>query len=502
MPSALRDPYAQGIALSEKGRLVEAIESFEVALKSRPDDSRVLFALGNTARALGMAAPAENFYRRVLALEPERVEAIVSLANLLKASNNPVSAKALLMPALARNPQSAELYLTLGTVHREIGEIDVAEACYRQALECRPSYALALSNLADVLADRAEFGDALALYGRAIAVEPTNAQMRLNRAVLHFLCGDLESGWRDYAARLKLANKVPVATHGLRAWDGKLKRTRLLVGAEQGIGDQVMFASVVPELAARASVEGAKLILECEPRLAKLFARSFPDVLVKPWVIETKAGIATARYEWLRAAGGANASVHMGTLPKFLRKTIGSFPPAHAYLVCDVGEQARWRDALKRKGAAPYIGICWRSGKTNGARALQFAPLEAWAAFIRELPGTIVSVQYDGQPDEISALERMSGRKIVVPEHLDQKNELDRTTAMLSVLNAVVSAPTAVAWLSAAAGTPTFKILYDTSWTAFGQDFEPFAPACRCMQPAERGDWAGVFAKTAMLLKT
>ncbi len=502
MPAALKDLYAQGLALSQQGRFVEAIESFEGALKSRPDDGRVLFALGNTARALGLAAPAESFYRRVLALEPERVEAIVNLANLLKASNNAEAAKALLEPALLRNPDCADLHLTLGTVHREAGAIDAAESCYRRALELRPSYALAHSNLADILTDRDEMDKALALYGRAIVSEPANAQMRLNRAVLHFLRGDLEDGWRDYAARLKIPNKVPVATHGLRPWDGKLRRTRLLVSAEQGVGDQVMFASVIPELLARAKADEGKIILECEPRLVSLFARSFPDALVKAWVIETKSGIATARHDWLRTAGGANAFVPMGTVPKFLRKTAANFPAPHAYLACDPQEQARWRRALDGAGNAPAVGICWRSGKVDGARALQFAPLAAWAAFIRELPGRVVSVQYDARPDEIAALEEMSGRKIFVPEDLDQKNELDRTAAFLSVLDAVVSAPTAVSWLSAATGTPTFKILYDTSWTSFAQDFEPFAPACRCIRPISRGDWESAFGKTAEALKS
>jgi tetratricopeptide (TPR) repeat protein len=498
MPAALRDPYAQGLALSQQGRFVEAIESFENALKAQPDDVRVLFALGNTARALGLGAPAENFYRRVLTLEPERVEAIVNLANLLKSSNNFDAARALLEPALARNPDSPDLHLTLGNLHRENGAADEAEGCYRSALSLRPSYALALSNLADILADRGEVGEALALYGRAIVAEPANAQMRLNRSILYFLQGNLENGWRDYAARLKLANKVPIATHGLKPWDGKLKRTRLLVAAEQGVGDQIMFASVLPDLAARAKSEDGQLILESEPRLVSLFARSFPDFSVKPWAIEIKAGVATARYDWLRAAGGANAFVHMGTLPKFLRKKVERFPSPHAYLICDAQEQAYWREMLSGVGAGPFIGICWRSGKIDGSRSLQFAPLEAWAAFIRDLPGTVVSVQYDGRPDEIAALERMSGRKIFTPDNLDQKNELDRTAAFLSQLDAVVSAPTAVSWLSAATGTPTYKILYDTSWTAFGRDFESFAPACRCVQPETPGDWASVFTKVSV----
>jgi hypothetical protein len=86
----------------------------------------------------------------------------------------------------------------------------------------------------------------------------------------------------------------------------------------------------------------------------------------------------------------------------------------------------------------------------------------------------------------------MSGRRIIVPD-FDQKNELDRACAMLAALDVLVSAPTAVSWLGAGAGVKTLKLLYDTSWTAFGQAYEPFAPSCLCVMPKARGDWRDAF---------
>ena len=108
----------------------------------------------------------------------------------------------------------------------------------------------------------------------------------------------------------------------------------------------------------------------------------------------------------------------------------------------------------------------------------------------------VVSVQYDAREDEIERLSQMSGKPIVMIDDLDQKNELDRTAALLASLDAVVSAPTAVSWLAAGTGVDTYKVLYDTSWTAFGQPREPFGPACELMMPDTRGDWANVFEKT------
>jgi tetratricopeptide (TPR) repeat protein len=492
------DPYAEGIRLSAASRHGEAIACFEKALAAAPDDTRVLFALGNTARALGMGGAAEEFFRRVLALEPARLEAIVNLANLLRANGQSDAAEAILAPALARAPHAAELWLTMGSLHRERGDAASAEHHYREALARNGSYAPALGNLADLLANRGETAEAFALYDRAIKLDSSNAQLRLNRAILHLLCGNLKDGWRDYAARLNVPGKAPICDHGLPRWTGDaLKRKRLLVTAEQGVGDQIMFASLIPALAASE----INLIMDCEPRLVSLLARSFANVTVKPQQMETKGGVTCAHYGWLKAAGGANAAVELGSLPRILRREISDFPNPHRYLIADEQEKTRWRETFSNAGEGPFTGICWRSGKTGGLRGLQYAPLEQWAAFIAHLPGTIVCVQYDAAQDEIDALQTQSGRKIFVPQGIDQKQELDRACALMSALDCAVSAPTAVSWLAAGSGTPTYKMLYDSSWTSFGADHEPFAPAAMCVKPAQAGDWRDGFSQTENLIK-
>lgn len=486
--------YQSGLKLSAQGRHAEAIAQFEQALVARPDDTGVLFALGNTAHRLGMGDAAQQFYRRVLALEPARLEALVNLANLLRAAGQFDAAIALLQPALARDPESPELNMTLGSAFREKGESEQAIAHYRAALAAHPNYAPALANLADMLCDAGDRATARTLYDAAIKAEPKNPQARLNRAILHLLNGDLKQGWRDYAGRLEIAGKVPVLSteQRLPAWTGgSLKKIRLLVRAEQGVGDHILFASLIPDLAARAKAEGGSLVLECEPRLVALFARSFPDVTVKPSAIQAVGGVPVADYGWLKAAGGANAVTMMGTLPRYLRTRLDDFPNPHVFLAPDAAETAHW----KAQFGAGAIGLCWRSGKSGGHRSIQYAPLEAWGDFLRDVESPLVCVQYDATSEEVAELESLSGRKLIMPQGIDQKNELDRAAALMAALDGVVTAPTAVSWLSAGVGTPTFKILYDTSWTALGQTREPFAPACECVMPSQRGDWADVFAQ-------
>jgi tetratricopeptide (TPR) repeat protein len=486
--------YAEGLKLSSLGRHVEAIARFEQALAVQPDDARVLFALGNTAHVLGLAGPAEQFFRQVLTIEPGRKEALVNLANLLRASGQFDAAIALLEPALAREPGAVEFHLTIGSAWREKGDGIQAMAHYRAALEINPNYAPALANLADMLCDAGDRVAARTLYDKAIKADPKNPQARLNRAILHLLKGDLKDGWRDYAARIDVPGKVPVMSGEQRLvpWTGdSLKKKRLLVRAEQGVGDQVLFASLIPDLAARAKAESGSVVLECEPRLASLFARSFPDVTVRAATIRTVGATPVADYGWLKAAGGASAAVLMGNLPRYLRGTLEAFPAPHAFLTPDADEVTRWKELF----GAQAIGICWRSGKSGGHRAIQYAPLEAWGEFLRQTDATFVCAQYDATSEEIAELERMSGRKIIVPRGIDQKNELDRTAALLAALDTVVTAPTAVSWLAAGVGTPTLKVLYDTSWTALGQAYEPFAPSCQCVMPQAAGDWRDVFTQ-------
>ena len=491
--------YQSGLKLSSQGRHAEAIAQYEQALAAKPGDTKVLFALGNTAQVLGMGDAAQTFSRQVLALEPARLEALINLANLLRGSGQFDSAIALLEPALAREPQSPELHLTLGSARREKGEDEAAIFHYRAALAANPNYAPALANLADMLCDAGDRTQARTLYDAAIRCEPRNAQARLNRAILHLLNSDLKDGWRDYAARTEVPGKVPTmgGEQRLVPWTGSsLKRTRLLVRAEQGVGDQILFASLIPDLADRAKADGGSVVLECEPRLVPLLARSFPDVTVKPSAIRTVGGMPVTDYGWLKSAGGANAATLMGTLPRYLRGKLEDFPNPHAFLVPEATDVARWKMQFGDRA----IGLCWRSGKAGGHRAIQYAPLSAWADFMRGAARDFVCVQYDAAPGEIAELERLSGRKIFVPQGIDQKNELDRAAALMAALDTVITAPTAVSWLSAGVGTRTFKILYDTSWTALGQTYEPFAPACECIMPTVRGDWSDTFKKVAARL--
>lgn len=476
------------------GRYGEAIDRFQLALARRPDDINVLFALGKVAEALGHAAAAEEFHRRVLSQAPDQVEALVSLGNLLRRQSRLGEAITLLQPAIQRMPGEADLWMTLGSALREGGDTANAEVFYREALRLAPRSGLAVGNLAELLADAGDVAGALDLHERAVRLDPRNSQARLNRGLLLLQEGHFDAGWRDYEHRLKIKGREIVADHRLRRWMGEIRPgLRLLVTAEQGVGDQVMFASLIPELSERLAAVGGALVLEAEPRLVSLFSRSFPAATVRPWDLQQVGGEIRAGYGWLPEAGGAEAAIALGSLPGLLRRNAADFPHRDAYLRADTAEQERWRAWLQASGPGPFVGVSWRSGLHGGLRNREYAPLQVWAEFVRALGATPVMLQYSAEPEEIAVLASASPRPLLIPPDLDQRNDLDRTTALAAALDAIVTAPTATAWLSAAAGAPTLKLLHKTTWTAFGQDHEPFAPACTLIRTPPGGDWAAAF---------
>jgi Flp pilus assembly protein TadD len=496
MPAAISKSaalYDAGIAALEAGQHAEAIQALEKALAASPGDPDILYALGEAASRLGLHHAAAQLFQETLKAAPHRHEATIRLARSLSAMMRHGDAINTLRDALSQSPEAASLWLALGNAVREAADTENAQTFYREALRLNPALAEARANLADLVFDAGDVTDALSLYDEAVRRMPDNAQLRLNRALALLSKGDVEAGWRDYEWRLSIPGRVIERRGAPPLWDGSPRKgRRLLIMAEQGIGDQIAFAAFIPQLLADGPV-----VLECEPRLQPMLARSFPGVIVHGAKPRQEGASLHADYTWLKDVGGAEMSVNLASLPQLC----GGKPlDPQPWLRPDPAERTGWKTWRAGLGPRPAVGVSWRSGQRGGSRDSQYAPLARWAQFIGKLDATVVVTQYGTEADEIATLEALSGRTLIVPPGLDQKNELDRTAAMLSVLDAVVSAPTAVASISGALGVPTYKVLHYRSWTSLGADREPFMPAVLCVTPPHAGQWRVVFERVLSLL--
>ena len=248
-----------------------------------------------------------------LAHAPDCLPARLGLARLLRESDETAAALEQLRHALSLAPLDAEVHFELALTRNRAGDVEGAVAAYQRALELDPDYAAANTNLGltylsqlgdapraqryferataidpDSVAAQVNLGLALdeqgqsdaaiAHYERLIAAHPAETEYRWHRGLVLLGSGDYARGWDDYELRDARATGAAPRVFPFPVWQGGALRegAALLVYAEQGIGDEIMFASCVPDLLER----GVNCVIECDRRLATLFARSFPAARV------------------------------------------------------------------------------------------------------------------------------------------------------------------------------------------------------------------------------
>ena len=273
--------YARGVQLRQENRLVEALSCYE----------------------------------RAVALAPEHARSHNNIGVIRQQSGEPASAEAAYRKAVEADPQFGLAWFNLGNCFRQDNRLPEAQATYRRALELMPDDAETRINLAIVLRELRQFDESLAVLGEILPTSSDHAKARFNTGLIHLLRGELGKGWDEYESRLAIDTDVRSIAAQLR-WDGSPLGTRsIMVFSEQGIGDQVMFASCLPDLVSGASLrDAAQIHAECDHRLVPLFARSFPRMTLLP-----KMASSGAAFDWplrnrraRRVAAALLAAAHRG----------------------------------------------------------------------------------------------------------------------------------------------------------------------------------------------
>jgi hypothetical protein len=237
----------------------------------------------------------------------------------------------------------------------------------------------------------------------------------------------------------------------------------LLIYGEQGVGDEIMFASCFSDVLARAD----NVIIECDRRLAPLFARSFPAAKVQ-------ARVSSEDVAWLREAGAINLQCASGSLPRLFRRSVAEFPAHAGYLRADDAKIAKWRERLAKMPGKIKVGLSWRGGVDRTRRNLRSIDLIKLAPLFHLPDVTFVSLQYGDVAAECDAASAVFGKPIVqFPEAIA---DYDETAALVCALDLVVSVQTAIVHLTGALGKPALVML-------------PFSPEWRYMRAGDRMLW-------------
>jgi tetratricopeptide (TPR) repeat protein len=448
--------------------------------------------LGAALQGRGAFAAAADSYRAALAIDANAVPALAELAGVCLRLGSMEEASRSIERALQLAPDSADLHLRQASILLEQKRPQDAAQSYREALRCDPGSAAAHNGLGFVLDTQGRTDEALASYEKVLALDPDNVQAHLNRSAVWLLREDYARGWPEYEWRLRDPGQAPVhGRFGQPRWDGApLAGRRILVYAEQGLGDEIMYASCLPEVIAQA----AHCVIDCEPRLAKLFQRSFPQATVH-------GGGQSDAADWLAQAGPVDLQIPTGSLPLYLRRSAASFPRHSGYLRAAPELVAAWRERLGALGPGPKIGLSWRGGVAQTSRGMRSLQLAELLPILRAGGASFVNLQYGPHHDEIAQLERAHGVKVHHwPAAIDDYEE---TAALVSALDLTISVCTAVVHLGGALGRPVWVMAPVRPEPRYGLRGETMRwyPSVRMFRQQDFGDWQPVISAVAAALE-
>lgn len=483
--TAIADLETAARAALSTGDWPAAVGAFEGVARLSPGDPR---PLANLARArlkagLNPAMPA----RRAVLLAPAAAGAIEILVTSMGAEMADPRWSWLACADPAR-PLAAKV---MGGRLQKAGRASVARELFARALALDPSDEDARVNLAMSEIELGELATAESRLDAVLSRDPSEPRARYAKGWMRLARRDW-SGYGDYDARWRApetdgrtGGRTDCRTRAVPAplWDGRpIAGGNLVLSGQFGVGDEILFAGLVPAAAACA---GTGTVLEADSRLVPLFARSFPEVTVVARTDPPDAAV----------AGGAAAQCATPRLPVLIGPGTPAFEPLKPFLVPDPARVSDWRDRLATLGPGPYTGLIWRSGnrRTGGRKSIA---LERLDPLLRALGGTVVSLQYDPDPEEIAEV-RAAGHPVPVDNPADDlRNGLDDLAAQIAAYDRVVTISGVVAHLAGGLGVTGLVLMQrDPLWFWFREgETVPWYPSLTLIRQRGAG-WDAVVAE-------
>ncbi|MEZ4589435.1 MAG: tetratricopeptide repeat protein [Gemmatimonadales bacterium] len=429
------------------------------------------------AQQAGRVDEAITLYRRIVARQPGFAPAHFNLGLLYLSRNELAEAVHCFEGAARLRPTAADAWLNLGAALERLERLADAVLAYDRVIGCAPEDVRGPYNRGNALLALGRMNEAEASFRAVLELDEHHVDAQWNLATALLGQGQLAQGWEQYEWRWKQRGLDPASRFGFPLWAGEpLAGKRILVWREQGIGDEILFATCVRDLVAA----GAEVTFAATPRLAPLFARGLPGVRV---IDDGGWGDETFDYH-----------APIGALPRQVRKHLTSFHGEQRLLVADSAQASRWAKRLGKLGDGLRIGICWRSGLSTPERDRHYSRLEQWAPLFQLSDVHWVNLQYDDCEAELAGAEKTFGIKIHRWKGEDLRDDLESVVGLLWNLDGVVTAPTAVGSLAGGAGVRTWQVDVGGDWTCHGRSQSPWFPSLSVRsRPYGSTDWRTVF---------
>lgn len=343
-------------------------------------------------------------------------------------------------------------YHNRGGALMERDELEEAVECFRSATQLAPDFASAHCNLGVTLQFLGRLDESRASLQRAIELKPDLAAAHFNLSMTLFLMGEWQRAWGEYEWRWQCAKfgKRPVAASAIApAWDGSpLAGKTILVYGEQGIGDEIMFASCLEDLIRDSS----GCIVACEHRLVDLFARSFPQSrVVSIEDIQDRSKLA--------GLGPIDFQVACASVPRFTGVTADSVPRRDRFLLPDPAQAAVWKERVDGLGGGLKVGVSWRGGSGTTEVRRRSIELEQWKPILTTPNVRFVNLQYGDRTSELQRVEQQLGVAIQNWPEMEPLRDMDGFAALVANLDLVISIDNSTVHVAGSLGVPTWMLV-------------------------------------------
>ena len=474
-----------GCMMREQGRTLEAEAALRRAVRMRPDLVSGWVNLALLAREAGLLDEAESHLRRAFAFDCESQEMLLAWARLCMARRDFAGANGWVRRALALAPEDAEAHNTLGILLDAQERLAEAVEAFDRAetLGSLP----AISNRGNSLLDLGRMDEALEAHRAMVDRDPHHAGARYNLALTQLRMGQWREGWQNYEARWRFreVHRRP-RVFACRRWKGEaLSGERVLLHAEQGLGDTIQFCRYATLVAAR----GGRPVLQVQAPVARLLGS----------LAVVRAGLAEVALlddpppEY-------DLECPLMSLPDVFGTTFETVPWPGAYLSAETAgsvEEGRLASLLAGDDGL-RVGLAWAGNpryKDDGKRSVRLSVL---LPLLRIAGVEWVSLQKGDAATQMAEL----AAEIPITDASSTDRDLADTAATIARLDAVVTTDTCIAHLAGAMAKPVFILLphlADWRWMQ-GTAATPWYPTARLFRQPAPGDWASVAAEAARVL--
>lgn len=293
---------------------------------------------------------------------------------------------------------------------------------------------------------------------------------RVSNGYIQLAKGKWKEGFEGFRATLRSKWRKEWAYGDSLEWFGEPDAVVMVTG-EQGLGDELMAASVIPD----AQRHCKQFIFDCDARLATLFRRSFPGVLVTP----------TRREQNITLPVMPTHHKSLFGLGELFRQRDEDFP-RKAYLVPDPEDVAMFRERFKGR---KVIGLAWSGGLPRTGMEPRAAGLLSFLPLMKK-GGEYLSLQYKCDLAEIAELEHRHGIKIHRLPWVTQGQDMDLLAALIASLDEVIGVHTTALHLSSALGVKTTTLVHKGSgWRYSGDDLIWYPPTTRLWRKGSGESW-------------